>query len=206
MYIASGNNKNITIMKKMGLIMLIATMYCGGICYVICANLAGNGKENDSSDKYIWEHQMDYVKEHNTVADCPLKFLGYKYLKPINDIKTVEEYIKKAFASDAYMAIDAPLHKYKFDVFQRKTLEKMAGKQDFDIATSIKAREKMASERISIGMTHIVELTWSYHGKKFKTWALVTNGSDGLLYDNVATFARSPRPDVGPTWEKYLKK
>ena len=128
-------------MKKMGLIMLIATMYCGGIGYVISANLAGNGKENDSSDKYIWEHQMDYVKEHNTVADCPLKFVGYKYLKPINDIDTVEEYIKKAFASNAYMAIDAPLHKYKFDVFQRKTLEKMAGKQDFDIATSIKARE-----------------------------------------------------------------
>lgn len=157
-------------------------------------------------EKKLWEHQLDYVMEHNTVADCPLKFLGYKYLKPINDFDTAVEYMKKAFASDAHMAIDAPLLKYKFDVFQRKTLEEIAEKQGFDIAIAIEARKKFASERISFGMTHIVELTWRYHGKKFKTWALVTNGNDGVLYDNVATFIHSPRPEVGPTWEKYLKK
>ena len=60
-------------------------------------------------EKSIWEHQLDYVIEHNTVVkDFPLKLLGYKQIGTITNESDIDSYIKSIYSDDAYIAVSAP--------------------------------------------------------------------------------------------------
>lgn len=156
-------------------------------------------------EKSIWEHQLDYVMEHNTVVkDFPLKLLGYKQIGTITNDSDIDSYLEKIYSEDAYIAVSAPNSIHKFEVFQYRDIIK--GKRDFDAVTIFQKQQTQLRGIITIGATHIVELSWQYKNDKFTTLALVTNGDDGVIYDNITTYAISPRADAEqPTWQKYQK-
>ena len=192
-------------MSKYFLTILIAMLFCVGIGYVASANLLRGSNVNDSSDKYIWEHQLDYMKENNTVKGFPLKMLDCKYLGVISNEKDVEKYLDFVFSENSYLAINSDRVDEKFEVFQRKEIIDGCAAQGLDAAERFEMHRSQVANYISIGNTHIVEIRWKYKGKKFKTWALVDRGNRGFIFDSVASVARSPRPDAEVTWKKYLK-
>ena len=155
-------------------------------------------------EKSIWEHQLDYVIEHNTVVkDFPLKLLGYKQIGTITNDSDIDSYLKKIYSKNAYIAVSAPNSEQKYEIFQYKDILK--GERDFDADAVLKHQQAYLRSKISIN-THIVTLHWEYKNKKFTSLALVTNGEDGVIYDNICTYVVSPRPNDTPSWEKYLKK
>lgn len=157
------------------------------------------------TEKHIWEHQLDYVMEHNTVVkDFPLKLLGYKQIGTITNDSDIDSYLKKIYSKNAYIAVSAPNSEQKYEIFQYKDILK--GERDFDAATIFQKQQAQLRGIITIGATHIVELSWQYKNDKFTSLALVTNGEDGVIYDNICTYVVSPRPNDTPSWEKYLKK
>lgn len=157
------------------------------------------------TEKYIWEHQLDYVMEHNTVVkDFPLKLLGYEQIGTITNDSDIDSYLKKIYSKNAYIAVSAPNSEQKYEIFQYKDILK--GERDFDAATIFQKQQAQLRGIITIGATHIVELSWQYKNDKFTSLALVTNGEDGVIYDNICTYVVSPRPNDTPSWEKYLKK
>lgn len=156
------------------------------------------------TEKYIWEHQLDYVMEHNTVVkDFPLKLLGYKQIGTITNDSDIDSYLEKIYSKNAYIAVSAPNSEQKYEIFQYKDILK--GERDFDADAVLKHQQAYLRSKISIN-THIVKLHWEYKNKKFTSLALVTNGEDGVIYDNICTYVVSPRPNDTPSWEKYLKK
>ncbi len=156
------------------------------------------------TEKYIWEHQLDYAMEHNTVVkDFPLKLLGYKQIGTITNDSDIDSYLKKIYSKNAYIAVSAPNSEQKYEIFQYKDILK--GERDFDADAVLKHQQAYLRSKISIN-THIVKLHWEYKNKKFTSLALVTNGEDGVIYDNIGTYVVSPRPNDTPSWEKYLKK
>ena len=156
------------------------------------------------TEKYIWEHQLDYVMEHNTVVkDFPLKLLGYEQIGTITNDSDIDSYLKKIYSKNAYIAVSAPNSEQKYEIFQYKDILK--GERDFDADAVLKLQQAYLRSKISIN-THIVKLHWEYKNKKFTSLALVTNGEDGVIYDNICTYVVSPRPNDTPSWEKYLKK
>lgn len=156
------------------------------------------------TEKYIWEHQLDYVMEHNTVVkDFPLKLLGYKQIGTITNDSDIDSYLKKIYSKNAYIAVSAPNSEQKYEIFQYKDILK--GERDFDADAVLKHQQAYLRSNISIN-THIVKLRWEYKNKKFTSLALVTNGEDGVIYDNICTYVVSPRPNDTPSWKKYLKK
>lgn len=155
------------------------------------------------TEKFIWEHQLDYVMEHNTVVETPLKLLGYKHIGTITNEGDIDSYLMSIYSDDAYIAVSAPLSEQKYEIFQYKDILK--GERDFDADAVLKHQQAYLRSKISIN-THIVKLHWEYKNKKFTSLALVTNGEDGVIYDNICTYVVSPRPNDTPSWEKYLKK
>lgn len=156
------------------------------------------------AEKYIWERELDYVMEHNTVVkDFPLKLLGYKQIGAITNESDIDSYLKKIYSKNAYIAVSAPNSEQKYEIFQYKDILK--GERDFDADAVLKLQQAYLRSKISIN-THIVKLHWEYKNKKFTSLALVTNGEDGVIYDNICTYVVSPRPNDTPSWEKYLKK
>ena len=86
------------------------------------------------TEKYIWEHQLDYVMEHNTVVkDFPLKLLGYKQIGTITNDSDIDSYLKKIYSKNAYIAVSAPNSEQKYEIFQYKDI--INGERDFDATT-----------------------------------------------------------------------
>ncbi len=156
------------------------------------------------TEKSIWEHQLDYAMEHNTVVkDFPLKLLGYKQIGSITNESDIDSYIKSIYSDDAYIAVSAPLSEQKYEIFQYRDI--INGERDFDVATIFEKQQTYLRSKISIN-THIIELTWQYKDKKFTSLALAADGETGLFYDNIITYVPSPRPNDKPAWMKYTKE
>lgn len=200
-YIASDNNKNITIMKKILFFSIATAIVCG---IMLWHNLANNLSEQFRYDgKFIWEHQLDYVKEHNSVADNPLKLVKYEYVKPLDGIVDASSYLKNTFSDKAYFGFESTREACKFEVFRKKDFVKQ-----YDSDGAQKALDDIKNEVskrfMLVGYAHIVEITWEYQGKRFKTRALVANDDKGVLYDNIATAIPNPRPTDKVEWKKYI--
>lgn len=157
-------------------------------------------------EKKLWEHQLDYAMEHNTVIDFPLKMLGYKYLGVISNETDIVEYLDFVFSSNSYLAIDSDRVNEHFEVFQRHEVIAGCAVQELDATERFEKHRNQVAGYISIGKTHVVEIYWDYNGEDFITWALVEDGDKGVIYDNVASVARCPRPNTEVTWKKYCKK
>ena len=155
-------------------------------------------------EKSIWEHQLDYVMEHNTVVkDFPLKLLGYKQIGTITNESDIDSYIKSIYSDDAYIAVSAPNSEQKYEIFQYRDI--INGERDFDVATIFEKQQTYLRSKISIN-THIIELSWQYNDKKFTSLAIAADGEAGLYYDNIITYVPSPRPNDKPAWMKYTKE
>ena len=79
-------------MKKILFFSIATAIVCG---IMLWHNSVKNLSEQFRYDgKFIWEHQLDYVKGHNSVTDNPLKLIEYEYVKPLNGIVDAFFYIK----------------------------------------------------------------------------------------------------------------
>ncbi|MBR4854687.1 MAG: hypothetical protein IKU88_08175 [Alistipes sp.] len=154
------------------------------------------------AEKSIWEHQLDYVMEHNTVVETPLKLLGYKRIGTITNEGDIDSYLMSIYSDDAYIAVSAPLSEQKYEIFQYRDITE--GERDFDATAILKQQQTYLRSKISIN-THVIELTWQYKDNKFTSLALAADGEEGLFYDNIVTYVPSPRPNDIPYWKKYLK-
>ncbi len=162
-------------------------------------------KPETRTEKYIWERELDYVMEHNTVVkDFPLKLLGYKHIGAITNESDIDSYLKEIYSDDAYIAVSAPNSELKFEIFQYRDIIK--GERDFDAATVFEKQQANLRERVALVGVQIIKLTWKYKDKKFTSLALATNDDEGIVYDNIVTYVPSPRPNDTPSWRKYLNK
>lgn len=162
-------------------------------------------KPETRAEKYIWERELDYVMEHNTVVkDFPLKLLGYKQIGTITNDSDIDSYLKKIYSKNAYIAVSAPNSEQKYEIFQYRDIIK--GERDFDAATVFEKQQANLRERVALVGMQIIKLTWKYKDKKFTSLALATNDDEGIVYDNIATYVPSPRPNDTPSWRKYLNK
>ena len=194
--------KNITVMKKILFFSIATAIVCG---IMLWHNSAKKLSEQFRYDgKFIWEHQLDYVKGHNSVTDNPLKLIEYEYVKPLNGIVDAFSYLKNTFSDKAYFGFESTREACKFEVFRKKDFVKQ-----YDSDGAQKALDDIKNEVskrfMLVGYAHIVEITWEYQGKRFKTRALVANDDKGVLYDNIATAIPNPRPTDNVEWKKYIK-
>ena len=189
-------------MKKILFFSIATAIVCG---IMLWHNSVKNLSEQFRYDgKFIWEHQLDYVKGHNSVTDNPLKLIEYEYVKPLNGIVDAFFYIKNTFSDKAYFGFESTREACKFEVFRKKDFVKQ-----YDSDGAQKALDDIKNEvskRFMLeGYAHIVEITWEYQGKRFKTRALVANDDKGVLYDNIATAIPNPRPTDKVEWKKHIK-
>ncbi|MBR7096577.1 MAG: hypothetical protein IKC78_02245 [Alistipes sp.] len=172
--------------------------------FVSCGNSANySSKKGRHDGKFIWEHQLDYVKEHNSVADNPLKLIKYKYVKPVDGIFDAFFYMRSTFSDKAYFGFESMRTDCKFEVFQKKDfVEKYS--EDAEKALD-RIKDEVAKRFAVVNCVHIVEITWEYLGERFKTRALVATDDMGVLYDNIATVIPNPRPKDNVAWKRYIR-
>ena len=189
-------------MKKILFFSIATAIVCG---IMLWHNLANNLSEQFRYDgKFIWEHQLDYVKGHNSVTDNPLKLIKYEYVKPLNGIVDAFSYIKNTFSDKAYFGFESTREACKFEVFRKKDFVKQYDSDGAQKALN-DIKNEVSKRFMLVGYAHIVEITWEYQGKRFKTRALVANDDKGVLYDNIATAIPNPRPTDKVEWKKYIK-
>ncbi len=156
------------------------------------------------TEKFIWERQLDYVMEHNTISNFPLKLLGYKCLGVIANNSNAQKYLDNVFSENSLFAVKSDREAEGFEIMQRQDLIELSAKDGIQLErTFVNHRESML-DCIEIGKTLVIELTWQYYGEEFKTWALATDGDGGIIYDNVATFVPSPNQSEDIEWKQYL--
>lgn len=113
-------------------------------------------------------------------------------------------YLKNTFSDKAYFGFESTREACKFEVFRKKDFVKQYDSDDAQKALD-DIKNEVSKRFMLVGYAHIVEITWEYLGKRFKTRALVANDDRGVLYDNIATAIPNPRPTDKVEWKKYIK-
>ena len=112
-----------------------------------------------------------------------LKLVGYEYLGRVGSTKVAQELIDEIFADLSYTVITdvyADGHRgYEFRTWGSL-------RKDYEYC-GMTVRDRLY-DIIVMHPTDVIQLTWSHNGHTYTTKALASP-DDGLIYDNVATYA-----------------
>lgn len=130
-----------------------------------------------------WEEQLQNGMEIGQETDRRLKLVGYEYLGRIGSAQEAQELVDEIFADESYTVytdIYADGHRdYDFQTWGslRKDYEYCG------MAVRDQIRHVIATQP-----TDVIRLTWSHNGNTYTTKALASP-DEGIIYDNVATYA-----------------
>ena len=136
-----------------------------------------------TTSRPAWEEQLHNGMQIGQETDRRLKLVGYEYLGRIGSVQEAQELVDEIFADESYTVytdIYADGHRdYDFQTWGslRKDYEYCG------MAVRDQIRHVIATQP-----TDVIRLTWSHNGNTYTTKALASP-DDGLIYDNVATYA-----------------
>lgn len=130
-----------------------------------------------------WEEQLQNGVEVGEQTDRTLKLVGYEYLGRVESTEEARQLVDEIFADESYTVIT--------DVYAD-------GHRDYDFQTwgalrndyeycGMTIRDRIR-DMIVMHTTDVIRLTWSHNGHTYTTKALASP-DEGILYDNVATYA-----------------
>ena len=130
-----------------------------------------------------WEEQLQNGVEMGKETDRTLKLVGYEYLGRIGSAQEAQALVDEIFADGSYTVYTdtyADGHR-DYDLRTWGSLRK-----DYEycgMAVRDQIRHVIATQP-----TDVIRLTWSHNGNTYTTKALASP-DDGIIYDNVATYA-----------------
>lgn len=164
------------------------TRICG--CIVVfstsfffsCSEL-GNIAENNSESASEWKRQVDYAISLGEIGannGNRLSLKEYKYVGMINDDAAKKAVVNDIFSDNAHVVVNDVEGK-TFGVTRWNNRRLFSDEYKNNLLSTVE-------ERIRVGKTGVLELTWSYNGQPFQSLALVDDG-EGIIYDNIASYA-----------------
>lgn len=136
-----------------------------------------------TTSRPAWEEQLHNGIKAGGQTDRRLKLVGYEYLGRIGSVQEAQELVDEIFADESYTVytdIYADGHRdYDFQTWGslRKDYEYCG------MAVRDQIRHVIATQP-----TDVIRLTWSHNGNTYTTKALASP-DEGIIYDNVATYA-----------------
>lgn len=130
-----------------------------------------------------WEEQLQNGVEMGKETDRTLKLVGYEYLGRIGSAQEAQALVDEIFADGSYTVYTdtyADGHR-GYDLRTWGSLRK-----DYEYC-GMTVRDRLY-DIIVMHPTDVIRLTWSHNGHTYTTKALASP-DDGLIYDNVATYA-----------------
>ena len=128
----------------------------------IAATKSSNKATENVSQDYAWQRLLSSCMK-KPMYGGNLKLLGYNQVGKADTAEKRQRYLDKCFSPNSYFAI--------FD-----------SRNNFDIKYFLSYRSHV-TKKIGDKSYDMVELRWSYKGKKFKTMALVSESE--IIHDNV---------------------
>ena len=169
-------------MKKR-LSFTIATVVAAMAATISTASASQTEAATDTNLQPAWEEQLQNGMEIGQETDRRLKLVGYEYLGRIGSAQEAQELVDEIFADESYTVytdIYADGHRdYDFQTWGslRKDYEYCG------MAVRDQIRHVIATQP-----TDVIRLTWSHNGNTYTTKALASP-DEGIIYDNVATYA-----------------
>lgn len=136
-----------------------------------------------TTSRPAWEEQLHNGIKAGGQSGRTLKLVGYEYLGRIGSAQEAQELVDEIFADESYTVytdIYADGHRdYDFQTWGslRKDYEYCG------MAVRDQIRHVIATQP-----TDVIRLTWSHNGNTYTTKALASP-DEGIIYDNVATYA-----------------
>ncbi|MBR7096565.1 MAG: hypothetical protein IKC78_02185 [Alistipes sp.] len=143
----------------------------------IAATKSSNKATENVSQDYAWQRLLSSCMK-KPMYGGNLKLLGYNQAGKADTAEKRQRYLDKCFSPNSYFAI-FDSEKGKTDVASQREL---ATRNNFDIKYFLSYRSHV-TKKIGDKSYDMVELRWSYKGKKFKTMALVSESE--IIHDNV---------------------
>lgn len=169
-------------MKKR-LSFTIATVVAAMAATISTASASQTEAATDTNLQPAWEEQLQNGMQIGQETDRRLKLVGYEYLGRIGSVQEAQELVDEIFADESYTVytdIYADGHRdYDFQTWGslRKDYEYCG------MAVRDQIRHVIATQP-----TDVIRLTWSHNGNTYTTKALASP-DEGIIYDNVATYA-----------------
>lgn len=139
------------------------------LCSIIAIPTNVWGKtSNDKAEKCLWQSKLDNVKTKNFKNG--LKLVDYEHICSITDKQQIKDFKNKCLDDNAYMSY-YPDQKTNMTITTIGDLKK----KNQTIYRYFTAHLTSSTDRIKLGDAEIVKLKWEYNGKKFETYAVVTN-------------------------------
>lgn len=169
-------------MKKR-LSFTIATVVAAMAATISTASASQTEAATDTNLQPAWEEQLQNGMEIGQETDRRLKLVGYEYLGRIGSAQEAQELVDEIFADESYTVYT--------DIYDD-------GHRDYDFQTwgslrkdyeycGMAVRDQIRHV-IATQPTDVIRLTWSHNGHTYTTKALASP-DEGIIYDNVATYA-----------------
>ena len=169
-------------MKKR-LSFTIATVVAAMAATISTASASQTEAATDTNLQPAWEEQLQNGMEIGQETDRRLKLVGYEYLGRIGSAQEAQELVDEIFADESYTVYT--------DIYYD-------GHRDYDFQTwgslrkdyeycGMAVRDQIRHV-IATQPTDVIRLTWSHNGNTYTTKALASP-DEGIIYDNVATYA-----------------
>ena len=136
-----------------------------------------------TTSRPAWEEQLHNGVKTGGQSGRTLKLVGYEYLGRVGSTKEAQELIDEIFADHSYTVITdvyADGHRgYEFRTWGSL-------RNDYEYC-GMTVRDRLY-DIIVMHPTDVIRLTWSHNGNTYTTKALASP-DEGIIYDNVATYA-----------------
>lgn len=170
-------------MKKVFSIIIAAVAAAMTAATISTASASAVAPAAKAAPQPAWEEQLQNGVEVGKETDRRLKLVEYEYLGRIGSAQEAQALVDEIFADDSYTVYTdtyADGHRdYDFQTWGslRKDYEYCG------MAVRDQIRHVIATQP-----TDVIRLTWSHNGHTYTTKALASP-DEGIIYDNVATYA-----------------
>lgn len=169
-------------MKKR-LSFTIATVVAAMAATISTASASQTEAATDTYLKPAWEEQLQNGMQIGQETDRRLKLVGYEYLGRIGSAQEAQELVDEIFADESY-TVYTDIYDDGHRGYEFRTWGSL--RNDYEYC-GMTVRDRLY-DIIAMHPTDVIRLTWSHNGHTYTTKALASP-DDGLIYDNVATYA-----------------
>lgn len=130
-----------------------------------------------------WMRQIDHAVSLGEIVannNNHLALKEYRYIGMIGDDAAKKAVVNDIFSDNANIIVN-DVNGKTFGVTQWNNRQLFSDEYKNNLLSTVE-------ERIRIGKTGVLELTWSYNGQPLQSLALVDDG-EGIIYDNIASYA-----------------
>lgn len=170
-------------MKKRFSIIIAAVAAAMTAATISTASASAAAPAAKAAPQPAWEEQLQNGVEVGKETDRTLKLVGYEYLGRIGSAQEAQALVDEIFADDSYTVYTDTYADGHRDYDFRTWGSLRTDYEYCGMAVRDQIRHVIATQP-----TDVIRLTWSHNGHTYTTKALASP-DDGIIYDNVATYA-----------------